>query len=118
MRKIEHEMITAVANGRHWSKTNTQVFVNKKEGKPLSVEVWLHNQLIATITGGKVLMLHFGSRYHFSRTTFSRMNALLRQFCKPEAGVFTRKHQPMLSGMGQQDIELHVGDTWSFNVYA
>ena len=118
MRKIEHEMITAVANGRDWSKDNTQVIANKVPGKPLSVAVSLHGQLIATITGGKVLMLHFGSRYHFSRTTFSRMNALLRRFCKPEAGVFTRKHQPMLSGMGQQDIELSVGDTWTFNVYA
>jgi hypothetical protein len=116
MRKIESEMVAAVANGRSWSKTNTQVFVNKKEGKPLSVEVWLHSQLIATITGGKVLMLHFGSRYHFSRTTFSRMNALLRQFCKPEAGVFTHRHRPMLSGLGR-DIFLSVGDTWTFNVY-
>ena len=78
--------------------------------------VWLHGQLIATITGGKVLMLHFGSRWHFSRTTFSRMNTLLRQFCKPEAGVFTHKHQPMLSGLGR-DIFLSVGDTWTFNVY-
>lgn len=117
MRKIESEMVAAVANGRSWSKANTQVFANKIKGKPLSVEVWLHGQLIATITGGKVLMLHFGSRSHFSRTTFSRMNTLLRQFCKPEAGVFTRKHQPMLSGMGCRDIFLHVGDTWTFNVY-
>ena len=117
MRKIEAEMISAVANGRSWSKDNTQVFANKEEGKPLSVTVWLHGQLIATITGGKVLMLHFGSRWHFSRTTFSRMNTLLRQFCKPEAGVFTRKHQPMLSGMGCRDIFLSVGDTWTFNVY-
>ena len=117
MRKIEAEMISAVANGRDWSKDNTQVFANKEEGKPLSVTVWLHGQLIATITGGKVLMLHFGSRWHFSRTTFSRMNTLLRQFCKPEASVFTHKHQPMLSGMGCRDIFLSVGDTWTFNVY-
>jgi len=115
MRKIEHAMIAAIHNRKDWKLGNTEVINVQESGKPLEQTVWLHGNLIATIVGGQTVMFHFNSWQHFSRTTFSRINAICRQYCNGH--VYTKNHNPMLSGMGNDDIELSVGDTWTFNMW-
>ncbi|AGK86683.1 hypothetical protein S-CBP42_0032 [Synechococcus phage S-CBP42] len=118
-RKIETEMIAAIANGKEWQKDNTMVCRNcMATTGPVVMSVYLYGNLIAEIIGGQVIKLCFGSRDHFSRTTFSRLNAILRQWAKPGIGLYTYKHQPMLAGLAATgDIELEVGDTWTCNLY-
>lgn len=69
MRKIEENMIAAVAMRRDWSSGNTSVRVNHKN----EVEVRLHGNLICRITKGKRV---FSSCGWATSTTRSRLNAL------------------------------------------
>ena len=119
MRKIESEMISAIANGKEWSKDNTMVCRNSMATTgPVVMSVYLHGNLIAEIIGGQIIKLIFGSSHHFSRTTFSRLNAILRQWAKPGVGLYTKAHKPYLAGIASTgDVELGVGDTWTCNLY-
>ena len=118
-RKIETEMLAAIANGKEWQKDNTMVCRNGMATTgPVVMSVYLHGNLIAEIIGGQVIKLCFGTAQHFSRTTFSRLNAILRQWAKPGICLYTRKHQPMLAGLAASGpVELGVGDTWTCYLY-
>ena len=72
MRKIEQQMIDAVKGNINWSKDNTSVIF--QDG--LS-SVYLHGNLIAEIDDDS-LKLFDGD--HQSKTTKSRLNALLSEF--------------------------------------
>ena len=119
MRKIEHEMITALYNWRNWTNANTSVSIVNN-----TATVTLHGHVIARIvpvgdygSPHRNLELCWTTYQHFSRTTFSRMNAILRQFVGPGVGVYTRKQQPYLMrrlGMGEKTLE--VGDRYSFTI--
>tara|TARA_X000001382_G_scaffold112166_1_gene89312 strand:- start:328 stop:711 length:384 start_codon:yes stop_codon:yes gene_type:complete len=126
MRKIEAQMLAAVSNGRNWSSSNTEVWSTLKPGQGRWTQVYLHGNLIATVrraptkgtNGCMMLELHWQTWQHFSRTTFSRMNTLLRQFTTPGNSVYTKNHQPMLQRCGKdRPYELQEGDTYTFNLY-
>ena len=116
MRKIEAEMISAIYHAKTWKNSNTHTEI---EGN--TVRVFLHGNLIATLAPspadcGRVLILHWGSDKHFSRTTFSRQNAILRQLVGNEARVFTKAHQPMLAKRFGKTMELEAGDSYEFSI--
>ena len=119
MRKIETEMLSALYNWKNWTNANTSVSIVNN-----TATVTLHGHVIARITslkncGGKHrnLELCWTTYQHFSRTTFSRMNAILSQFVGSGVGVYTRKHQPYLMrrmGMGEKALE--INDRYSFTI--
>ena len=124
MRVIELNMLAAVIGRRSWKSSNTEVisFNCPKKGVRVT-EIFLHGYLIATVSPGsdwthKVLTLHWGTPWHFSRTTFSRMNALLLRLTGPGNGCYTHKHQPYLQRFGKdRPMELEAGDSYSFTAY-
>jgi len=72
MRKIEREMLTAVANGRDWRSANTSV-----DNTDHGIVVRLHGNKIAQLDGDKMYITPAG---WLTPTTKSRLNALLSQF--------------------------------------
>ena len=72
MRKIESEMIAAVKGNINWSKDNTSVTIEDGISK-----VYLHGSKIAEV-GDDFLKLFDGG--YQSKTTKSRLNALLSEF--------------------------------------
>ncbi len=114
MRKIETEMVAAVWNHHEWRKANTRV-----EIKGPHAMVFLHGNHIATLNRfDKCLEFYAGpdSRW-FSRTTFSRLNALALQFCgfRP---FYTKRHVPMIKRRRDDstgDREWTLRDFYSFN---
>ena len=72
MRKIESEMIAAVKGNINWSKDNTSVIIEDGISK-----VYLHGSKIAEV-GDDFLKLYDGG--YQSKTTKSRLNALLSEF--------------------------------------
>jgi hypothetical protein len=115
MRKIEVQTISAIANRRNFKSANTQVI---SDG--INATVYLHGHEIAKVYPmgeGTVLELCWLTGQHFSRTTFSRQNALLRQFVGAGPRVFTKNHQPCLARRTSQGIkELETGDRYSFGI--
>jgi len=110
MRRIEAQMTAAVWNHKDWRSANTEVRINGPHAM-----VFLHGNHIATLNRiDRALEFYAGpdSRW-FSRTTFSRLNALALQFCgiKP---FYTSKHVPMISTK-RGDREWRVRDFYSFN---
>lgn len=73
MRKIEEQMITAIKNSTDWKSANTEV-LSSQDG--MSV-VYLHGNKIAEI-GDDYLTLFDGD--HQTKTTKSRLNAILGEF--------------------------------------
>ena len=72
MRKIESEMIAAVKGNINWSKDNTSVTIEDGISK-----VYLHGNLIAEIDDVSLKLYDGGYQ---SKTTKSRLNALLSEF--------------------------------------
>ena len=114
MRKIESEMVAAVWNHHEWKKANTRV-----EIKGPHAMVFLHGNHIATLNRfDKCLEFYGGSDDRwFSRTTFSRLNALALQFCgfRP---FYTKRHVPMIRRRRDDstgDREWTLRDFYSFN---
>jgi len=78
MRKIEQQMMDAIANGECWSKDNTAVVYNDLTGL---IKVYLHGHHIATRrvmeTGGRVWSINYDTLREWpTRTTMSRLRAL------------------------------------------
>ena len=116
MRKIELQMLDAIERGVSWRSANTEVRQECHPERGWITKVELHGQLIATISETdsqyKWLELHFGSVLHFSRTTFSRLNALTGELLGSHV-VYQRKHQPLISTR-RGEFELETGDTYTF----
>ena len=74
MRKIEQQMIDAINNNQDWQSANTSVHFN--EEKNVSI-VRLHGNKIAEV-GDDYLTLFDGD--HQTKTTKSRLNAILGEF--------------------------------------
>jgi len=92
MRKIEQKMLEAIRNGRVFKSGNT--IVTPVFGT-CAMEVYLHNHCIAVIdrtdaTKSKVIQLN--SCGYRTRTTKSRLNALLGGLCF-NAGIYQSKNQ-------------------------
>jgi 2-oxoglutarate dehydrogenase complex dehydrogenase (E1) component-like enzyme len=95
MRLIEKEMLSAINNGRNWSKANTRVSVNTVDGTTYT-KVYLHDHLIACTGMWKgslaVETCKDTLREWPTRTTMSRLRAL-------GVAVCTRKGEVMLNGV-------------------
>ena len=74
MRKIESEMIAAIKNNQDWQSGNTSVHFNEESGESI---VRLHGNKIAVV-GDDYLTLFDGD--HQTKTTKSRLNAILGEF--------------------------------------
>ena len=74
MRKIEQQMNDAVANNKNWQSANTSVHFNEENGVSI---VRLHGNKIAEV-GDNYLTLFDGD--HQTKTTKSRLNAILGEF--------------------------------------
>ena len=93
MRLIEKEMLSAINNGRNWSKDNTRVAVNTVDGTTFT-KVYLHDHLIACTGMWGSLAVETCKdtlREWPTRTTMSRLRALGVNVC-------TRKGVVMLNG--------------------
>ena len=73
MRKIESEMIAAIKNGIHWKSANTEVIADH-DGVS---RVYLHGSKIAEVGDDSLTLFDGGYQ---SKTTKSRLNALLSEF--------------------------------------
>ena len=84
MRKIEAEMNRAISRNANWSSGNTRVVFN-----PLreTSEVFLHNNLIAIVARDAIQLFDGGWQ---SRTTKSRLNAILSTFGLAGERVFAK----------------------------
>ena len=72
MRKIESQMNAAISEGKDWSNANTRV-----ENHDGVSYVYLHNNLIAEVDDCSLKLYDGGYQ---SKTTKSRLNALLSEF--------------------------------------
>ena len=82
MRKIESQMNAAILEGRNWASGNTQVTHTDDV-----VQVRLHGNLIAEIGDGFIRLFDGG---HQTKTTKSRLNAILAKFGEQGDRVFAR----------------------------
>ena len=86
MRKIESQMIAAVHGNKNWSSGNTQVVTNMGVST-----VYLHGNKIAMIDDNSMTIFDGGYQ---SKTTKSRLNALIDRFCNGVTdGVFQKDYQ-------------------------
>tara|TARA_B100001093_G_C26295877_1_gene787267 strand:- start:54 stop:374 length:321 start_codon:yes stop_codon:yes gene_type:complete len=106
MRKIENEMLTAIANERDWQSGNTRVS-NTDHG----LIVRLHGNKIAQIEDSKLYLTTCG---YETRVTKSRLNAIL-SLLMPGSKIFakefiwfiqTRKYCAKFSKIDSQPINL------------
>ena len=92
MRKIEAQMIQAVANNKSWTSANTSVTYCPETDES---RVYLHGNHIATV-GDNFLQVFDGGWQ--TVTTKSRLNALINRFCNAVTdGVYQRQHVWYLS---------------------
>ena len=88
MRKIEQQMISAVKNCKDWRNDNTEVLYSPS--RQVSC-VYLHNNLIATISKDEVEIYDGGWQ---SVTTKSRLNAIIKGLCDGyNQSVYQKNHQ-------------------------
>lgn len=81
MRKIEAQMLLAIASRKDWSSANTRVAVTYFAHGDKIIDratVYLHNSPIAEISADSVTINNCG---YPTATTKSRLNAILRKFC-------------------------------------
>ena len=93
MRKIESQMNAAIQNDQRWSSGNTTVI----PGCEGTSDVYLHGNKIATI-GEDWMQLFDGGRQ--SKTTKSRLNALLSAFGMDGEYVFQKNFQWFVNYQG------------------
>ncbi len=93
MRKIETQMVAAIQNDERWSSANTTVI----PGWEGTSDVYLHGSRIATI--GQDWMQLFDGGYQ-SKTTKSRLNALLSAFGMDGEYVFQKNFQWFVNYQG------------------
>ena len=93
MRKIEHEMCSAVRNNKDMRKANTQVLYSTSRDVSC---VYLHGNLIAVVDKDTVQVYDGGWQ---SNTTKSRLNALINGL----TDAYT-------NGVYQQDFDWYVSD--------
>jgi hypothetical protein len=94
MRKIETLMNAAIANGRNWKLDNTAV-IQREDG---ITEVRLYDKKIAELGDFFVTLYDGGFR---SKTTKSRLNAILSENGCDNDKVFQKNHKWFLSNNGE-----------------
>tara|TARA_A100001201_G_scaffold37237_1_gene39090 strand:- start:242 stop:580 length:339 start_codon:yes stop_codon:yes gene_type:complete len=93
MRKIEQQMISAIKSRRDWRLDNTEVLYSPS--RKVSC-VYLHNNLIATISADDVEVYDGGWQ---TNTTKSRLNAIINNLC-----------DGMNQGVYQRDFSWYIQD--------
>lgn len=83
MRKIEQQMINAIANKQDWLQDNTCVVFSDHIGNPyLRATIYLHNNLIAEVLPDGVINVDTDTLKDYpTRTTMSRSRALGVDVC-------------------------------------
>ena len=87
MRKIETLMNKALINSKNWKLANTEVTFDQESGHS---RVYLHGNHIATIGDNFVTVTDAGYQ---TRTTKSRLNAIITEHCVDGEGIFQRGGQ-------------------------
>jgi len=85
MRKIEREMIQAIIDGRDWKKANTEVEAHPSGNNEM--RVFLHGNNIASYKDGTLYINHCGWK---TRTTKSRLNALVKHVLGDMSGIYQK----------------------------
>ena len=87
MRKIESQMNKAISRRASWRSANTRV-----DYSPIrdASEVYLHNNLIAIVAREGIQLFDGGWK---SKTTKSRLNAILNTFTMASGRVFAKKFE-------------------------
>ena len=96
MRKIEEEMVRAIARGSNLHKGNTSVEVD--DGVPGMCTVRLHGNMIASVPIGFGNSMQFTLAGWNTPTTRSRVNALIGQYVNNY--VRCQNFEPIVSGLG------------------
>jgi len=92
MRKIEQQMIAAIKSETNWESGNTSVHYSEEYG---TSTVYLHDNLIAIVSDNDMEIFDGGYQ---SKTTKSRLNALINEFCNAITdGVFQKNYQWFIS---------------------
>ena len=121
MRKIERLMNQAIYDSRNWKVDNTETRVKRDFNGTRCLEILLHGNKIAEIKyqpDYKELILFWTDSRYFSRTTFSRQNAILSQFIGPGVGLFHKKGTPYLQfcfNLGPLDLTSQERFSFSIN---
>jgi len=115
MRKIEAQALAALVSGKDFKSGNTEV----RWTGPSVAQVFLHGNEIASLVAteaGKVFRLHWGDSRWYSRTTFSRQNALLLGL-GIQARCHTIQYRPMLTdGANPGPLAIHGMDSYSWKI--
>ena len=110
MRKLENQMVTAIATKKNWSKENTTVSYNPDTDSSF---VMLYGNLIAEVQLSQprpVIRLYDGN--HQSVTTKSRLNAILETFGLENERVFAKNFDwrvMIRAQFGEYDIPFFSG---------
>lgn len=112
MRKIEAQMLIAVASRKDWSCDNTRVAVTYFAHGDKIIDratVYLHNSPIAQITPDSVIVSDCG---YPTATTKSRINVILHKFCG--AGIYQRNYKWYGVPVGAPDFEFESNTPYTF----
>ena len=111
MRKIERQMLQAIVDDRpHWSKDNTRVETEKAWDKVYRHNVYLHGHKIAVYYPG-TMDLHVNNCGYQTKTTKSRLNALIDFVCDPtKNGIFQKNWEWFINING--DTHSFPDNTW------
>ena len=84
MRKIESLMNAAISNNQNWQSGNTSVHFDEETGVSA---VHLHGNKIAEVSDNFIRLFDGG---HQSKTTKSRLNAILAEHGEPHDRIFQK----------------------------
>ena len=103
MRKIERLMNQAINDKIDWKMDNTEVIYYS--GNDFS-DVYLHGNLIARVGSHSIELFDGG---HQTKTTKSRLNAILRAHGLPGESVFQKNFKWFLNYAGNGEIPFFSG---------
>ena len=102
MRKIERQMLNAIANNIDWQSANTRVEFDAETNES---KVYLHGNHIADVGENYIRIFDGGWQ---SNTTKSRLNAILREHGCPGECVFQQNFQWFVSMKNAKGEDLKV----------
>ena len=103
MRNIEIQMNNAISDSKNWKLANTEVTFDRESGHS---RVYLHGNHIATIGDNFVTITDGGYQ---SRTTKSRLNAILREHCVEGESVYQKRGEWFVTTfLGKDDKVTHI----------
>jgi|TARA_E500000305_G_scaffold72335_1_gene58285 hypothetical protein len=104
-RKIENEMVQSIVNDESFKKDNTKVINNKTY-----FDIYLHGHKIAVYYPNS-MKLHVNNCGYATRTTKSRLNALIKFVDGGLSGIYQKRGQWYLKTTSQNNVEMN-DNTW------